>query len=48
MWFDIGYALIGSVVAFGVWAQFGAVPAVLIAGLMVLCYFAGSVKYRHR
>lgn len=45
--FDLAYSVIGLLIAAGVWAKTDATTAVWTAFLMVLCYCAGSVKYRH-
>lgn len=45
---DLVYSLIGLLIVAGVWAFRDAGTAFWTGLLMVLCYLAGSVKYRHR
>ncbi len=45
---DIVYALVGSLILLTVWARLDMQIAATTGLLMVLSYFAGSVKYRHR
>lgn len=47
-WFDAAYTVIGALIAAGVYARAGLDAAFWTAFLMVLCYCAGGVKYRHR
>lgn len=46
--FDVAYSVIGLLITAGVYARAGSDAAFWTAFLMVLCYCAGSVKYRHR
>lgn len=46
--FDVAYSVIGLLIAAAVWSRTNAETAFWTAFLMVLCYCAGSVKYRHR
>ena len=46
--FDVAYGVIGAAIVLGVWIGHDPPTAFWIGVLMVLCYCAGSVKYRHR
>lgn len=43
---DLGYSIVGLVIVGVIWVRVDPAVALLIGGLMILCYLAGSVKYR--
>lgn len=45
-WCDLGYAIVGMLVVYAVSLRTDAATGILLGGLMILCYLAGSVKYR--
>jgi hypothetical protein len=45
---DLFYGIVGLLIVTGVWVRTDDSTALLVGILMVLSYFAGSVKYRPR